>query len=124
MNVNDRDKDLESLARGVFDESVERLDGATRSRLTQARHAALAELERPRFRLASWVPAGAMAGATVLAVMLWTQPGPGVAPEPTLAAVPADDFEMLTMGEDLDLLDEDVGFYAWVATAGMANEQG
>jgi len=124
MNVNDRDKDLESLARGVFDESVERLDGATRSRLTQARHAALAELERPRFRLTSWVPAGAMAGAAVLAVMLWTQPGPGVAPEPALAAVPVDDFEMLTMGEDLDLLDEDVGFYAWVATAGMANEQG
>ncbi len=124
MNVNDRDKDLESLARGVFDESVERLDGATRSRLTQARHAALAELARPRLRLATWVPAGALAGAAVLAVMLWTQPGPGNAPEPALAAVPADDFEMLTMGEDLDLLDEDVGFYAWVATADMANEQG
>ena len=124
MNVNDRDKDLESLARGVFDESVERLDGATRSRLTQARHAALAELERPRFRLATWVPAGALAGAAVLAVVVWTQPGPGGAPEPVLAAVPADDFEMLTMGEDLDLLDEDVGFYAWVATADMANGQG
>ena len=66
----------------------------------------------------------ALAGAAVLAVMLWTQPGPGNAPEPALAAVPADDFEMLTMGEDLDLLDEDVGFYAWVATADMANEQG
>ena len=124
MNVNDRDKDLESVARSVFDESVERLDGATRSRLTQARHAALAELERPRFRLASWVPAGALAGAAVLAVVMWTQPGPGVAPEPALAAVPADDFEMLTMGEDLDLLDEDVGFYAWVATADMGSGQG
>lgn len=124
MTVKDGDKDLESLARGVFDESVERIDGATRSRLTQARHAALAELERPRFRLAPWVPAGALAGAAVLAVMLWTQPGPGGAPESALAAVPADDFEMLTMGEDLDLLDEDVGFYAFVATADFINGQG
>lgn len=123
MNVNDRNEDIESLARGVFDESVERVDGATRSRLTQARHAALAELERPRFRFASWVPAGALAGAAVLAVMVWTQPGPGGAPEPVLAAAPADDFELLTLGEDLDLLEEDVEFYAWAASAGMANGQ-
>jgi len=124
MNVNDHDRDIESLARGVFDESVERLDGATRSRLTQARHAALAELGRPRFRLASWAPAGALAGAAVLAVLVWTQPGPGGGPERVLAAAPADDFEMLMVGDDLDMLVEDVEFYAWAAFAETANGRG
>jgi hypothetical protein len=124
MNMNDRGDDIEMQARRLFDESVERLDGSTRSRLTQARHAALAELARPRFRLASWLPAGAVAAAALVAVMVWTQPGPGVSPAPQLAAAPADDFELLTLGEDLDLLDEDIGFYAWAAGMDAGNGQG
>jgi len=122
MTVEDSNRNIEGLARGVFDESVARIDGATRSRLTQARHAALAELQRPGLRLASWLPAGAVAAAAVVAVVLWTQPGPDGAPAPALAA--ADDFELITLGEDLDLLGEDVEFYAWATSAETGNGRG
>lgn len=109
--------DIEERARAVFDESLERIDGATRSRLTQARHAALAELERPRARLASWLPAAALAGAAVLAVVLWLQPGrPGQPSAPVLAGSAVEDLELLTAGDDLDMLEEDVEFYAWAAS--------
>ena len=124
MNVEDRNRNIKDKARSVFDQSVARIDGATRSRLTQARHAAVAELRRPAFRPASWLPAAAAAAAAVLAVMLWTQPGPGSVPAPVLAAAPVDDFEWITLGEDLDLLDEDVEFYAWAASAEAGNGQG
>jgi hypothetical protein len=110
--------DIETRARALFDDSVESIDGATRSRLTQARHAALAELERPRVLAGPWLPAGALAVAAVVAVVLWVGPGgtgdPGQA---ALAIAPADDFELLAAGEDLDMLDEDVEFYAWAASA-------
>jgi hypothetical protein len=124
MKVTDDTRDIEERARALFDGSVERIDGATRSRLTQARHAALAELDRPRFRIGSWLPVGALAAAAMLAVMLWTHPGPTGETVPVLAAAPADDFELLTLGPDLDMLGEDVEFYAWAASAAMANGQG
>lgn len=124
MSMEDKNRNIEEEARGVFDASVARIDGATRSRLTQARHAAVAELRRPVFRPVSWLPAGAAAAAAVVAVMLWTQPGPGGVPAPVLAAAPVDDFELITLGEDLDLLDEDIEFYAWAASAEDGNGRG
>ena len=114
-------KEIELRARQLFDDSVEQIDGPTRSRLTQARHAALAELDRPRARLGAWLPAGALAAAAVLAVALWTGPGPGVQPPSVLAAAPVDDFEILATGEDLDMLGEDAEFYAWAASAEAGN---
>jgi hypothetical protein len=36
----------------------------------------------------------------------------------------ADDFELLVVGEDLDLLNEDLEFYAWVAEAELPNGVG
>lgn len=110
-------------ARAVFDRGVESIDGSTRSRLTQARYAAVAELGRATAWRSPWVPATAAAAAAVLAVALWLQPGdPGQAPpSPQRAAVPTDDFELLAMGEDLDLLGEDLEFYAWAAQAESDN---
>jgi hypothetical protein len=105
---------MESRARQLFDESVERLDGPTRSRLTQARYAALAELGRRRLPAGAWLPAGALAAAAVLAVALWSGPGAGVGPAPVFAAAPAD-IELLTVADDLDMLGEDAEFYAWAA---------
>ena len=118
MNGNSNMRDVETRARQLFDDSVERIDGATRSRLTRARHAALAELERPGVRAGSWLPAGALAAAAVLAVALWIGPGPAGRSPPVFASVPADDFELLAVGEDLDMLGEDAEFYAWATTAG------
>lgn len=105
-------------ARALLDESAERIDGATRSRLTQARHAALAELERSRgFSLGrllggGWVPAGAMAAAAVLAVALWAG-RPGEVAVPQVAESEFDAIELLSDAESLDLVDEDPAFYAW-----------
>lgn len=118
MNTDTNTRDIEARARELFDDSVERIDGATRSRLSRARHAALAELERPGFRPGTWLPAGALAVALTLAVTLWIGPGPAVRSPPAFAPAPAEDFELLAAGEDLDMLGEEAEFYAWAATAG------
>ena len=71
---NDKSAD-DAFAEGAkahFDESVERLDGETRSRLNRSRHAALAELERGRPAWAKWVPATGVAAAAVMALVIWT----------------------------------------------------
>ena len=67
--------DFEKRTQEVLEESAARLDGHTRSRLTQARHAALAQLEQPaRHWWRSYVPAGAAAAVAVLAVVMWSGP--------------------------------------------------
>lgn len=117
--MKDREEKLVSQARAAHEESIDRLDAATRSRLTQARHAALAELERPSFRPGAWLPAGALAAAAVLAIALWTRPsGVDSVPSPGLVAGVAaeDDLELLAGSDDLDMLTEDVEFYAWAAS--------
>lgn len=115
---------LESRAKAAFDQRVGQLDAATRSRLTRARHAALAGLERPPARFRGWLPAGALAAAALLAVMLWPRPQPAADRSPVpLASTAGEDFELITSGDDLDMLDEDVEFYAW-ATGGNGNGNG
>ncbi len=111
MSEQEFDK-LQQRTRAVFDESVESLDGATRSRLTQARHAALAELKQRPAWFAGWVPAGAMAAAAVLAVTLWVG---GESPQvgaPVMASV-IEDLELVSAEEDWDMLGEEMEFYAW-----------
>jgi len=118
--VNDDRQDIEKRARTLFDESVEAVDFATRSRLTQARQAALAELEKPRIRVAPWLPAAAAAAVAVIAVAVWVPQERNT----DAAAASADDFELLTLGEDLDMLGEDVEFYAWATSIEAGNGQG
>jgi len=109
--------DFEKRTQEVLEESAARLDGRTRSRLTQARHAALAQLDRPaRQWWRSYAPAGAAAAAAVLAVMLYVRPGGNVEP-PRLAVNPSpvEDIDILA---DVDAPDfseasDDVEFYEW-----------
>lgn len=108
----------ERRAREVFDASVAGLDADTRSRLNQARQAATAELERARLPpWRTWAPAGALAAAALVAVLLWRAAGTGAEPEQQAQAVasPADPAEILATGDDLDLVTEDLDFYEWVA---------
>jgi len=66
--------DFERNARAVLEESVARIDARTRSRLNQARQLAVdsAGPRRPRWwRTFALMPAGAVAAALVLAVLLW-----------------------------------------------------
>ena len=121
---DDRLDDIENRARAAFDASVERIDAATRSRLTQASHVALAALERPDAHLVSWGPAAAMAAAAVLAVALWLGPGgPGQPELPgVVVATGVEDLELISAGEDLDMLGEEPEFYAWAASVAASGD--
>jgi len=104
--------EFEKRTREVLDESAGRLDGRTRSRLTQARHAALAQLEQPaRHWWRGFVPAGAAAAVAVLAVIMWSPTPPGT------PAAPVDDMELLADADAPDFVDdgEDLEFYEWAA---------
>jgi hypothetical protein len=113
MTMNDRE--FEARARAAFDQSVEDLDGHTRSRLTRARHRALAAAPaRPAWQTLG-LPASA-AAAAVLAVAMWTGREGGPTPAPQATAVHGEMFDLLAAGEDLELLGEDPEFYAWAAS--------
>ena len=108
---------FEERTRELLAESAAKLDGRTRSRLTQARHAALAGAasRTPRW-LRIGLPVGA--AAAVLAVMVWTGP----VNDPTAPQGPA--VNGSSAFEDLDLLADapefvgeadDMEFYEWAA---------
>lgn len=113
-------------ARYLLLDSVEHLDGKTRSRLTQARHAALDQLEseqaRRGFRMGGWLaPAGGLA-VVVLAGLVWVGTGPALEPLPQSAAVrpelgstAVDDLALMADAENLELAEE-IEFYSWLET--------
>jgi hypothetical protein len=106
-------EDFENKARELFEDSVERLDARTRSKLTQARNRALDEVKKGAVRRRwVWAPAGGFALAAVVAVGIVLSSGRTPSqPAPTAL----DDLEIVADQEDLDLLqDQDVEFYAWV----------
>ena len=118
----DRERsDFEKRTREVFDHSVGELDGATRSKLTQARYRALAELERPGLaqQWLAWRPQAAAAALVVVAVgagWLFIDGDAPLAPVESIADVTdsdVSDFELLLSDEDLELIEE-LEFYAWL----------
>jgi anti-sigma-K factor RskA len=109
-------EEFEKRTHEVLEESAGRLDGRTRSRLTQARHAALAQLAQPaRHWWRAYVPVGAAAAVAVLAVVIWSGQPPGTAP--ALVVSPVDDLELLADAEAQDFVDdgEELEFYEWAA---------
>lgn len=110
--VNSPSNELEQRAKSLFDASVERLDGRTRSSLTQARQAALEELRRQRAR-PRWLthPLGGLTVAALLAVgvLMW----PGVMRTPGPGGVSLEDFEIVANGDDIEML-QDVEFFSWL----------
>ena len=111
------EKDLAVQAKALFDDSVERLDAATLSRLNQGRQKALEEVRvaGPAGQWARWVPAGGLAAAAVVAVVVW-QGAPVETSAP--AAGSAADFEIMLSEDSLDML-EDLEFYSWIDTANL-----
>lgn len=108
----DTPKDEPWLANVVqhLDTTTRDLDAATLSRLNRARQAALSELKPARTRFWRFLPVLATAGALALAIGLWSR-----APTPAEAVPsnPAEDFVMLSEGEQIDLY-KDLEFYAWL----------
>jgi hypothetical protein len=124
MNVQDENKredsELEDQARTLLTESVTRIDGRIRSRLNQARQAAVAEAGKRRkwfsgnfFLLPT---AGAAAAAALVALVLWQHHPQGTLPVSTEGQMTAEDLDLIADGDGLDLMqDADGSFYEWAA---------
>lgn len=110
-----RDEEFERRAKALFDAGVNGIDARTRSRLTQARHAAVAERERHR---GSWfsryaVPASGFATAALVLMVAFNAGLFSRTPDKQGAVLAMDDMAMLADGEDFDML-EDMDFYSWL----------
>ena len=121
--------ELERNARVGLEESVRRIDARTRSRLNQARQAALAAA---RGRRRAWwssftlMPAaGAIAAALLVAVVLWHREPAGTQPLALDGQHPAvEDMELLTDNDSIDLIEGwDGSFYEWAAAQSDAGAE-
>jgi len=128
------DPALEERSRALFQDSVEGVDFAMRSRLTRARQAALqaaagAEPRERFLRLGFWKPVAGVAAAALLGVALWYGPLSG-----TLSANHGvtndsqsnlDDLDIVASSDPgsvdtIDLLQDDLDFYDFADKAGSA----
>jgi hypothetical protein len=111
--IDETEAAFEARTRRAFTDSVERVDGATRSKLAQARARAVeAKTRRGAFAwpsMARLMPGGALAAALLAAVVVWQLSPPR--PEPALAAL--SDLDILLGDEELELF-EDLEFYTWL----------
>ncbi len=105
----------ENKAKELFDESVDRLDAATLSRLNQVRHAALeaAQGSRSMGVWGRWVPATGVAAAALVTVIVMR--GPDAVEIPSASVT---DFEILLEGESLEML-KDLEFYSWLEASDL-----
>ena len=129
LEKNSDERDFIQRAREALASEAENLNAPVRSKLTQARHAALEEMplenedgtDRIRgfiFGRKNWVPAGAALAIALVAIAWWGSIPQQVDPvliQPLAreATISADDFEMLMSEDGIELL-EDLDFYAWV----------
>jgi hypothetical protein len=112
-SMPDQEAAFTARARELLLDSAERLDGQTRSRLTQARHAALAQAGEGGRSFQHWLlPAGSVAAAA-FAAFLWLGPTPPDATLVQAASSPIDDIELMAGVENFELI-EDLDFYAWL----------
>lgn len=117
---------FERNARTVLEESVQRIDARTRSRLNQARQAALAAAAKPAWwRSFALMPvAGVAAAALLVAVTLWHREPSAELPTLDAQRSTVEDMDLLADSEGLDLVqDGDNSFYEWVATQGDTNAE-
>ena len=125
---------LEDRSRELFQESVERLDLRLRSRLNQARHAALESAavagRRPWYlQVPTWTPAAGIAAAALVGVALWLGGPLGSHRAATDGPLSLDDLEIVASadeddgtyaGDALEMLQNDLDFYDFAAKAANA----
>jgi hypothetical protein len=124
MSNETEQQGFERRAGELLRDSADSLDAATRSRLTQARHAALENISaRPAWLdIRVLAPGGAVAAAAVVAVVLWTGGMPRPAGE---AGGPFDDIELLADADAYELSQEsDLEFIEWAAAMGEQDVAG
>ena len=104
--------DFEDKARALFEDSVERLDASTRSKLTQARNRALDEVNKGAVRRRwLWAPAGGVALAGIVAVVMLNAGGSRSGGD--TGALALEDIDIVADSESFEML-EDVEFYTWL----------
>jgi hypothetical protein len=117
---------FEERSRALFHDSVEGLDFALRSRLTQARHAAVEAASARRrpwfFRLGVWTPAAGVTAAAVLGVFLWVGSPLGQHAVTVADGQPSlEDLDIVASsegsGDAMDMLQDDIEFYDWADKA-------
>ena len=113
------EQELQDKLRAALDERAQGLDGATLSRLRQARARALEQPAAPWWQLSTpqWLgAAGSMAAVALVAVLVGRTP----LPEPAAPLeVPLNHLEIATLEEELELI-EDIDFYQWLDSQELA----
>jgi hypothetical protein len=136
MTSENAETEFERRTRALLESSVEELSGHVRSRLTQARHAALDQVRVARRAplWQRWVPAGAAASVVLLALMFTG--GHFGTPAPLAAATvasPIDDLELLADSDAFEMTQDqqsgagpasDFDFYEWAAGESSATSGG
>jgi len=126
-NNEERSSEFERHARALLEDGVLRIDGRIRSRLNQARHAAVeaASSRRSFWRRFSLMPAAsAVAAAVLVAFVLWPHSHQGGSLF-TESGHPAEDLELLADSDALDLVSEETdggAFYEWAVEQSDSNE--
>jgi len=119
--------DFERRLHDLLEEGVQRVGGRARSRLNQARHAALADAARRRgwllpMRAAAWLrlhllwmPAGgAVAAAVLVAFVLWPHAAPQGYPAADTNQTTVEDLDLIADRDGMDIMESGDGqFYAW-----------
>jgi hypothetical protein len=121
---------VEERSRVLFHESVDNLDMAMRSRLTQARHAALAAGHHGRrawfLRMPLWTSAAGVTAAAVLGIALWF--GTPLSHNGVMSSdnqTNLEDLEIVASteegsGDAMEMLQDDIDFYDWADKAANA----
>jgi hypothetical protein len=122
---------FERNARTVLEESVRRIDGRTRSRLNQARQAAVAAAAEKRARwwrgFTLMPAAGAAAAAVLVMVVMWQRQPAGELPLLEASQVSAEhpaveDIDLLADGDAMEMMEGwDGSFYEWAAAQNDAS---
>jgi len=119
MNADEaQTKEFEQRASALLGESVTRVNGRVRSRLNQARQAAVAEIGASRrsfWRSPAFMPATGAVAAAALVALLVTAHYRAERTLPLADGQNFDDIEMLADTEGLDLLENEGTFYEWAA---------
>ena len=114
--MNDSDnQELQQQTRTALDQRVDALDAATLSRLTRARHRAVAAAQaRPRRHWLGWRIAGATAAVAGISLTVLLM-GDASSPLPDDGLM-FSDAELIELDDDLELVAEPE-FYDWLADA-------
>jgi hypothetical protein len=124
---------LEERSRRLFDDSVGSVDMRVRSRLTQARHAALEAAARPAnhfLRFPLWTSAAGVTAAAVLGVAIWFGAPAGHHGMPVMETQSnLEDLDIVTASDEssgapMEMLQDDIEFYDWAAAKTADAESG